>query len=130
MIEVYTDGGYSSKRDQGGWAFVVVKNNEKIHSSCDGIINTTNNRMELQAIMEATKWLQENNIEEATIITDSMYCLGCLVKGWQRKKNVDMWEIMDGLNFNYEIKHVKGHSGDKWNSHCDMLAVHATQLIL
>ena len=129
-INVYTDGAFSSTREQGGWAFVVVQGDKQLHYDCGGVKDTTNNRMELQAIMEATKWLQDNFIPEAMIVSDSMYCIGCLTKGWKRKKNVDMWAEMDALGFDYGIKHVKGHSGDKWNDTCDMWAVHARDLVL
>ena len=50
---IYTDGAYSSSRNQGGWAFVVVQNNEVIYKEYDGLINTTNNRMEIMGVLKA-----------------------------------------------------------------------------
>lgn len=130
MIEIYTDGAYSSLRDQGGWAFVVLSNGEKVFSDCGGEVKTTNNRMEIQSVIEAIKYANSNNIKEFTIFSDSMYVIGTMTKNWQKKKNVDLWLVLDEIikTDGIEWKHIKGHSGDKWNSHCDMLAVHGSQL--
>lgn len=130
MIKAYTDGAYSSSREQGGWGFVIVEDDKKIHHDLGGVKDTTNNRMEMRAVYKAIEWLQDNDIEEAEIITDSMYVIGCMTKGWKRKKNVDMWIEMDELDNQYPFKHVKGHSGDRWNEYCDMIAVHGRDLIL
>ena len=78
--------------------------------------------------------LIKNPIDSLTIISDSMYCIGCASLGWKRKKNVKLWEEFDKqfervkqLCPNVEFKHVKGHSGDKWNERADKLAVAASQ---
>ena len=130
-IVIYTDGAYANSIDQGGWAFVVITDGQKTHSSFDGVKNTTNNRMEVQSALEACKWAKLNNIQEFTIFADSMYLIGTMTLNWKRKKNIDLWEEMDkaveGLNI--EWKHVKGHAGDKWNDFCDTLAVHGSHLI-
>ena len=130
--EVYTDGAYASSRNQGGFSFVVLKNGEKFYSSFDGVLNTTNNRMEIQAALEALKWLYENNIKEATLYTDSMYVIGAMCQNWKRKKNQDLWEQMDEAvkNLKIEWKHVKGHAGNKYNDLCDVLAVQGSKSIL
>lgn len=129
-IIIYSDGAYASSRDQGGWAFVAIDTETKVHSDFGDVKTTTNNRMEIQAALEAIKWAKINNIIDFTIITDSMYVIGCASKGWQKKKNVDLWIEMDDAitGLTIEWKHVKGHSGDKWNEHCDMLAQHASQI--
>lgn len=131
MIEVYTDGGYSSTRDQGGWAFVVVAEGEKIHQAFDAVPETTNNRMEIDGVYYAIRWLLEHdaNPEEVVIYTDSMYVIGGL-SGNKMKKNLDLWELMWELNNPFTLKHVKGHAGNKWNDYCDVLAVHGSHLIL
>ena len=132
MIEVYSDGAYSSSRDQGGWAFVVLKDREKISQGFGGVKKTTNNRMEIQSAMEALKYLKAEGISEFKIYSDSMYLIGTMTLNWKKKKNVDLWiemdELVNGLNITWE--HVKGHEGDKYNEHCDMLAVHASKLII
>ena len=132
MIEIYTDGAYSSSRNQGGWAFVVLKDGLKVSSAFDVVVNTTNNRMEVQSAMEAIKYMKDQNIKEFTIYSDSMYLVGTMTQNWKKKKNVDLWIEMDDLIQGLDItwKHTKGHNGDKYNEHCDMLAVHASHIII
>ncbi len=132
MVEVYTDGAYSSSRNQGGWAFVVLNDGVKSNQGYGGVFNTTNNRMEIQSALEALKYLRENCIFEATLFSDSMYLIGTMTLNWKKKKNIDLWIEMDNIITGMSItwKHVKGHEGDKYNEHCDMLAVHGSNLIL
>lgn len=129
---IYTDGAYSSSRNQGGWAFVVLKDGVKVSSGYDTVFNTTNNRMEILSAIEAIKHMKEQNISEFTIYSDSMYLIGTMSLNWKRKKNVDLWLIMDELITGLSITwlHVKGHEGDKYNEMCDMLAVHASKLLI
>ena len=132
MIKCYVDGAYSSLRDQGGWAFVVLKNDFKIHSEFFPEKDTTNNRMEIQAVIEACKWAKKYSVTELEIVSDSMYVIGTMTMGWKRKKNNDLWEIMDNVTKDLSITwtHVKGHSGDKYNELCDSLAVEASKTII
>lgn len=132
MIEIYTDGSYSSSRNQGGWAYVVKDSNERKYFSFAGVLDTTNNRMEIQGAIEALKYCHLNNIHSVTVYTDSMYVIGTMTKNWKRNANVDLWIILDNLkqNLNIDWKHVKGHNGDPDNEYCDMLAVHGSQLKL
>ena len=129
MVKIYTDGAYAPSRNKGGWAFVVIKDNKKIHSSFFGEENTTNNRMEIQAVIEAIIWAKENKLTKIEIFTDSMYVIGTMSKNWKRNKNHDLWEILDELVLNMTISwnHVKGHEGDKYNELCDALAVEASK---
>lgn len=128
MLKVYTDGAYSPNRNNGGWAFVVTENGKKIHSNFYSVFDTTNNRMEITACIEAIEWLIDQGINEAEILTDSMYVIGTMTKNWKRNKNHDLWKILDKLVSNVSLiwTHVKGHSGDKFNSYCDNLASGAT----
>ena len=132
MIEVYTDGAYSSSRDMGGFAFVVLENKEKIYSYFFNEPNTTNNRMEITAVLKALYWLKEVGKlnEEIIIYTDSMYVIGSMTKNWKRNKNVDLFSELDNIYKQFKtivFMHVKGHSGDKYNELCDKLAVIASQ---
>lgn len=130
-IQIYTDGAYSSLRNQGGWAFVVLENDEKIYSDFFPIKDTTNNRMEIQAAIEACNWCKKNGYSEVEIFTDSMYLIGTMSKDWKRNKNNDLWEIIDESVKGLIVKwtHVKGHNGDRYNELCDALAVEASKVI-
>ena len=130
MIEIYTDGAYSSSRNQGGWSFVVVKDGVKVSSGYNTMFNTTNNRMEIQGAIEAIKHMKDQHIADFTIYSDSMYLIGTMTLNWKRKKNLDLWVIMDELitGMNITWLHVKGHEGNKYNEMCDTLAVHGSNL--
>ena len=131
MIEIYCDGSYASSRNQGGWAFVVVQNNEVIYKEYDGLINTTNNRMEIMGMLKALEWINKNSIPlPIKIYTDSMYVIGTLTLNWKMKKNIDLWQILIPLvNKDIEYLHVKGHDGNKFNEECDKWAVFGSNLL-
>lgn len=128
---IYTDGAYSSSRNQGGWAFVVVKDNEIIYKEYDGLINTTNNRMEIMGMLKALEWINKNSIPlPIKIYADSMYVIGTLTLNWKMKKNIDLWKILIPLvNKDVEYLHVKGHDGNKFNEECDKWAVFGSNLL-
>lgn len=128
MIEIYCDGAFASSRNIGGWAFVVLQNGEKIHSNFYFIDGGTNNVAEIQAAIEACTWAYENNHNEITIYTDSMYVIGAISKGWKRNKNIELLAKLDKAveKLNVTWTHVKGHKGNKYNELCDALAVQAT----
>lgn len=127
MLEIYTDGAYSSSRNQGGWAFVVIEQGKEIYKNFGSAENTTNNRMEIMACLEAIRWSKGKEIK---IYSDSMYVIGTMTKNWKRKKNIDLWIAMDEAvkEVNISWKHVKGHAGNKWNELCDLFAVHGSQI--
>lgn len=128
---IYTDGAYSSSRNQGGWAFVVVKDNEIIYKEYDGLINTTNNRMEIMGMLKALEWINKNSIPlPIKIYADSMYVIGTLTLNWKMKKNIDLWQILIPLvNKDIEYLHVKGHDGNRFNEECDKWAVFGSNLL-
>lgn len=140
-IEVYTDGACSnnqSETNEGGWGWVAVSHDEVLIESYGSEKNTSNNRMELMAAIEALKScykIEETNLK---LYTDSAYVLngitnwihGWVQKGWvnskkQPVKNKDLWIELHELNqsMNVEWIKVKGHSGNKWNEYVDDLAV-------
>lgn len=128
-----TDGAYSSARDLGGVGIVFLRGDEKILEYSKSFKGVTNNQMELGAVILGLRFIK-SPISSLTIISDSMYVIGCATLGWKRKKNVKLWEEFDKqfervkqLCPNVEFKHVKGHSGDKWNERADKLAVAASQ---
>ena len=128
MIKIYTDGAYSSSRDQGGWAFCIEA--EKPIIKYGGATKTTNNRMEIMGCLNALLYIKENNVtEDVVIFTDSMYVIGTLTKNWKMKKNTDLWpKIFDILLPNVTFEHVKGHNGDIGNSLADKWAVFASHV--
>lgn len=140
--KLITDGAYSSKLDQGGLGLVFLRDNELILKYSKMYKHTTNNQMELGAIITGLKCITKP-IDNLTIISDSMYCIGCATKGWKRSKNVKLWEEFDKqyarvseLCPNIVFEHVKGHqSGTNltqeayWNKYVDRLAVSASTLL-
>ena len=134
-----TDGAYSSSRDQGGLGFVFIRDGTKVFEYSKTVKNTTNNKMELGAIILGLRAIK-GSIDSLVIVSDSMYCVGCATKGWKRKKNQKLWEAFDkeysrvsSLCSNITWKHVKGHQNDsseftKWNNYVDKLAVRASHI--
>jgi len=133
MIKIYTDGACSGNPGRGGWAAIIIKgdNIEKISGRSE---NTTNNRMELIAVISALKFTKDQNLE---IYTDSKYTKDGIEKwiinwkknGWktankQDVKNKDLWMELDLLTQQKKIKWnwVKGHSENKYNNMADELA--------
>lgn len=135
-IEIYTDGACSGNPGKGGWGAVLVYGNKE-KEICGGATETTNNRMELTAVIEALTALKEPC--EVKLTTDSKYVCDSVNKGWvyswkqngwkkADKKpalNVDLWEKLLTLleTHNVEFVWVKGHNGHPYNERCDKLAV-------
>ena len=136
---LFTDGAYSSSRDQGGLGFVFIRDGTKVFEYSKTVKNTTNNKMELGAIILGLRAIK-GSIDSLVIVSDSMYCVGCATKGWKRKKNQKLWEAFDkeysrvsSLCSNITWKHVKGHQNDsseftRWNNYVDKLAVRASRV--
>lgn len=139
-VELYTDGACSGNPGPGGWGAVLrFGNHEKELSG--GEANTTNNRMELTAVIEGLKALKEPCLVKLT--TDSKYVADGLGKGWAEswrkngwrkadKKpalNPDLWEELLNLYavHTLEISWIKGHAGHAENERCDRLAVAAAE---
>lgn len=132
---IYTDGAYSSARNQGGVGIVFIVEDEVKLTFSKMYKETTNNRMELSAIILALKSIK-GKFDKITIITDSQYCLGCILKGWKRKKNILLWDKFDKvykaaleLNSNIEFLWVKGHENSVYNNLADELATNASKEI-
>lgn len=143
QIEIYTDGACSGNPGPGGWGAVLVYNGkEKQLSGSEK--DTTNNRMELTAVIMALNAL--NQPCEVKLTTDSKYVCDAINKcwvyswrknGWKRsdKKpalNVDLWKELLSLLEKHEVQFiwVKGHNGHKYNEICDALAVKEYQKYL
>ena len=136
QIELFTDGACSGNPGPGGWGAILRYNGVEKELS-GGEINTTNNRMELTAVIKGLKALKEPCF--VTLTTDSKYVSDGISKGWAQswknngwrkadKKpalNPDLWdELLNLLNLHeVEINWVKGHAGHPENERCDKLAV-------
>jgi len=139
-VEIYTDGACSGNPGPGGWGAVLVYGQHEKELS-GGDRNTTNNRMELTAVIEALRLLKEPC--EVTLTTDSRYVVDGITKGWARswrrngwiksdKKpalNPELWgALLDLLDVHkVEFVWVKGHAGHPYNERCDRLAVAQTE---
>ncbi len=146
-VEIYTDGACSGNPGKGGWGFVIInKTEEKELFKCSGAeIQTTNNRMEMTAVIEALKKIkaQRSFFSEdvnLSIFTDSKYVqqgISSWIFNWKKNnwqtaakkpvKNKDLWQELDKLSTELAPKWnwVKGHAGNRHNEECDRLAVNA-----
>lgn len=134
----YCDGSYQPKINSGGWSSIILKNNKIFKKLYYGSKNTTNNRMELIAVIETLKFFKEKiNI---TIYSDSQYVVNSITQGWAKswfdnqdfdKKNMDLWvQLLDLIDFhNVTLVWVKGHEENIMNNYADMLAQHAAKCL-
>ncbi|TWU40982.1 ribonuclease HI [Novipirellula artificiosorum] len=146
-VDLYTDGACSGNPGPGGWAFILrCSKTEKELERSDGDPDTTNNKMELTAVIRGLEALREPC--EVTLHADSTYVgqgitswmAGWKRRGWKRKdgsklvpiKNEELWRSLDQLMQTHSIlfNHVKGHDGHLENERCDQLAVQAYQKYL
>ena len=140
-VTIYTDGACSGNPGPGGWgAILEYRGVEKELSG--GEKSTTNNRMELTAVIEGLSALKEPCIVE--LYSDSKYVIDGLSKGWAvswRKNgwrkadkkpalNPDLWEKLLNLIEKHQLHYhwVKGHADNPYNNRCDQLAVAATKM--
>ncbi len=134
-VEIFTDGACSGNPGIGGWG-VILRYKDKEKELSGGELHTTNNRMELTAVIEALKALKTKcNI---TLYTDSKYVMSGITEwlenwkqnGWKTSnkrgavKNIDLWQSLDQLVSAHEIRWVwvKGHAGHIENERVDTLA--------
>ncbi len=141
-VEVYTDGACSGNPGPGGWGAILrYAGHEKELSGGEAM--TTNNRMELTAVIAALEALKESCIVE--LWSDSKYVIDALSQGWAAKwrqngwkkpdkkpaLNPDLWERLLELTEKHEMRYhwVKGHAENEYNNRCDALAVAARESI-
>lgn len=125
-FEIYTDGSCNNLKypNFGGWAYVILENGDIVESKSGNASHTTNNIMELTAIINAVSILPYGS--RATVYTDSEYCIGCLTGRYKPKANVKLiksyFEIAEEHLLDVCFKWVKGHSGNKYNEMVDNMA--------
>ncbi len=141
QIKIFTDGASRGNPGPGGWGSIVVFGEERVKEFGGREDDTTNNRMELTACIEALKNVEKNSFAGITVYSDSSYVINGITKwvrgwranGWKTKTkdevlNRDLWEKLvqvtegknDGKNISWE--YVGGHSGIAGNERCDVIA--------
>lgn len=135
-VTVYTDGGASGNPGPGGYGMVMLSGQHRKEIN-GGFRLTTNNRMELLAVIIALETLKFDGTD-VTIYSDSKYVVDAVTKGWvfnwekknfAKKKNPDMWKRFLKIYPKHSVKFVwvKGHAGNELNEVADRLAVSAYQ---
>jgi ribonuclease HI len=146
-VELFTDGGCSGNPGPGGWAFILRHPaSDKELEKSGGEAETTNNRMELTAVVRGLETLKKPS--RVKLMTDSVYVGKGLMEwmpkwkanGWRRRegtqwkevKNEDLWRELDALIQRHKLTYIRvaGHSGHPENDRCDELAVAAYQKFL
>lgn len=135
-IHIYTDGACSGNPGPGGWGAVLM-HGERVKEIYGGEHNTTNQRMEIKAVIEALKALKVSDWD-IVVYSDSAYVVNAFQQhwidnwkknGWRNSKkedvaNQDLWRELLQLTGQNKVRleKVKGHAGDEWNERCDQLA--------
>ncbi len=138
-VEIYTDGSCSGNPGPGGWG-AILRYGEREKELSGGAPDTTNNRMELTAVIEALSALRQPCAVD--LYTDSRYIASAIREGWLEnwkargwKKadkspvlNRELWEALDGLLSTHAVNFhwVKGHADNAYNNRCDALATAQT----
>ena len=143
QVTIYTDGACSGNPGPGGWGCILMYGQHRKESS-GGALNTTNNRMEITAALEALKLLKEPC--QVDLYTDSAYLCNALEKKWLENwsrngwktasksdvENQDLWKELIVVLERHDVKFhkVKGHADNEFNNRCDKLAREAVQGIV
>ena len=132
MVTIYTDGSSRGNPGPGGYGTILMAGQYKKELS-QGYRHTTNNRMELMAVIEGLKALKKAGIH-VTVYSDSQYVVNTVEKGWLKKwiatnfaggkKNKDLWLEYHRIAKDFKVKFiwVKGHANNPFNNRCDELA--------
>ncbi len=133
-VQIYTDGACRGNPGHGGWGTILVYGKHEKELS-GGEVETTNNRMELTAVIEGLSALKEKC--KVTVYSDSKYVVDAFLQGWvttwknsgwrrgrEALKNPDLWERLLNLTEQHDVSFVwvKGHDGHSYNERCDRLA--------
>jgi len=146
-LTIYTDGGCSGNPGPGGWAFIVYEGDSELTARSGGEAQTTNNRMELTAVIEALRYVVSLGvpIEAVEVNTDSQYVkqgITLWIHNWKRNgwrtaskapvKNREYWMVLDELAAKLPVtwRWVKGHAGIELNEQCDLMVRQEMDLLL
>ncbi len=129
-ITLYTDGACRGNPGPGGYAAILTATNTQGEllreiEVTGGEPETTNNRMEIRAVIEGLNAIKQPSTVE--IVSDSQYVIYTMTRNWKRKANLDLWDQLDDAIKRHTIRwrYVKGHAGHDYNERCDKLAVAA-----
>ncbi|GIV32712.1 MAG: ribonuclease H [Chitinophagales bacterium] len=133
-VEIYTDGAAQGNPGPGGYG-VILKYGDKVKKLAKGFRLTTNNRMELMAVIAGLEALKKNGLD-VEVISDSRYVVDAVERGWlsdwvkknfKNKKNRDLWErfLQASSKHRVKFKWIKGHNDHPYNEMCDRMAVEA-----
>ena len=135
---LYTDGSANVADKSGAWAYAIIdtETDTVVREACEFVHPTTNNRMELQGVLEGLKQFRPDTPLE--VVSDSAYVVNCFNQGWWKKwqrnnwyatsgpvKNVELWQailaILKVRTVPVVWTHVRGHQGNKWNEYVDRM---------
>ena len=134
-IIIYTDGSAKGNPGPGGYGAILMSGEHQLELS-EGYRLTTNNRMELMAVIAALQALKKENLQ-VQIYSDSQYVVKAVKEGWLKKwmatdfrggkKNADLWRQFHQLSQKQQLRFhwVKGHADNEYNNRCDQLATSA-----
>lgn len=136
MIEIFTDGAAKGNPGRGGYG-TILRYGEKEKELSEGFRKTTNNRMELLAVIKGLEEIKKPGWK-VLVTSDSKYVVDAVTKGWLKnwvkinfkgKKNRDLWEryLRVAKDHSVAFKWIKGHNGHPENERCDQLAVEAAE---
>ncbi|MDR0644376.1 MAG: ribonuclease HI [Treponema sp.] len=151
-ISIYTDGGCHGNPGPGGWAYVILDESTRIVAEkSGGERNTTNNRMELLAVINALEAVvamsadgyADDVVVDSVVFTDSQYVrqgITSWIHTWKRNgwvtaaktpvKNKDLWQRLDGFSLSVKWIWVRGHAGNIFNERCDAMTQSAITSLL
>lgn len=143
-VELHTDGACSGNPGPGGWAYILKHpSSGKSREQSGAELDTTNNRMELRAVIEGLQALSKPSFVD--LYSDSQYVLNGLkdwIQGWKRNgwrtkdrkpvKNQELWQMLDELASRHEVRFhwIRGHNEHPENERCDRLAVEARERLV
>ena len=130
MIQIHTDGSCLGNPGPGGWGAIIIYPDGDVKELSGSNQDTTNNRMELKAVIEALNFLESGSMIE--LFSDSLYVINTITKGWKKKANIELWNELDNViqkHTNISWNWVKGHSGDFYNEKVNDIAQGKAEMV-
>lgn len=123
IVCVHTDGACKNNPGKGGWGFIINNNGNFIYPCSGKHLNTTNNRMEIQAVIEVFKKYKNHKGCYYKIYSDSKYVVKTIMNGWQKKVNTDLWDEFDKVSSGFIFELIwEGRDSSQGNIEANKLA--------